>query len=407
MIQRERGEAYTRLLELDQFNEARGIKPGESLDLLLAVTTNPIILFASEESLEAALVYREIIGKRGGKRQRDFQIFTDRNPIKHVTYLDQDPEVIPLVIYDATDPALFERMFADGPRFGQLLMGHVYIPTPDHQSPSVHVIGISNKGLDILSQQKIQPDESLIEEGVLRIVQEGMASRRKEVLAGGDENILTNDDFKAILKSSSVHRIVAHALGPKGTNISQAMIQYIESLGVERKTDLIIHPGGVEPRAYADQALEEVEEGVVPIHMECAVYYDMDPLFRERAGEVVFADHHYMPLDVMQLASKKPIEELAASGVIRIATHPTPRPLISPWENVNPKRAEHIKATSNAEAAQMVLAGEADACITTASSLNQERAQTEGLVSRHVFGSPMMFFTIATPLNQAQLQSYR
>jgi len=61
-----------------------------------------------------------------------------------------------------------------------------------------------------------------------------------------------------------------------------------------------------------------------------------------------------------------------------------------------------VKATSNSAAAQMVVTGEADACITTGSGLNE----TPSLVSRHVFGSPVWLFTIGTPLDQSQLQEY-
>lgn len=392
-----------RLPELKRFNEARGIEPGESLDLLLATTTKPIVLFAPLESIEAASWYKAIIGKRDNYRPIEFVISEVRNPIEAVASLDRDDsEVIPLVIYSATNPILFERMFADGPSFGQLLMGHVYMPIANHQSPSIHVIGISNKGLRILSESKPQPNESLIQE---------MARIRRNALAGDllylrQEGRLSNDEFRNILRSQSVRKIIAHALGPVGTNISQAMELYIKTVGVEGKTDLIVHPAGIEPMAYAEDAMKEVEEGVVPLHMECAVYYEMQRLFNQRRNEVVFADHQYMALDTMQLASVKPIEELAARGVMRVATHPSPKPLIDPWIESKPPRAQWLKATSNAAAAQMVLSGEADACITTASSLNQEQAQTQGLVSRHVFGSPIMFFTIATPLTQEQLRNY-
>jgi len=62
--------------------------------------------------------------------------------------------------------------------------------------------------------------------------------------------------------------------------------------------------------------------------MECAVYYAMAQLFNQRPDEVVFCRHHYMPLDAMQLASEKTIEELVTRGSMRITTHPSPKPLI-------------------------------------------------------------------------------
>ncbi len=372
-----------KLPELARFNEARGIKPGESLDALLAVTTQPICLFTSAENIQAAHDYRAIIG-RG---QSDFEILPTGNPIQE-TLLLRAPGIIPLVIHSATDPVLNERMFTDGPDFGQLLMSHLYRPEPSHESPSVHVVGIANQGLEILSGSSIQSDESLVQT---------MALRKRGILG---EDIVSNEDLRDILRSPSVRRIIAHALGPEGTNIAQAMKQYIETLGVEGKTDLVVHPTGIEPLAYAEMALEQIEEGIVPLHMECAVYYDMATLFNQRIGEVVLADHHYMPLDIMQLASIEPMEKLADRRIMRIATHPSPRPLIEPW--VEAGRAEWVKATSNTAAAQMVLEGTVDACVTTGSGLEK----AEGLVSRHVFGSPMMFFTIATPLTQQQLKKY-
>lgn len=372
------------LPELALFNQAERIKPDESLDLLLAHASQPICLFTTDENRQAACDYRMIIGKD----QNDFKISSADNPIQEALRL-KDPGVIPLVIHSATDPVLFQRMFADGPQFGQLLMTQVYQPTPNHESPSLHVIGIANQGLDIISNSP---------SSLMQTVTEKMACQRRKILGKG---ILTNDYFRSILKSRSVDRIIAHALGPQGTNIAQAMEQYIKLLGVGEKTELIVHPKGIEPRSYAETAARQARDGIIPIHMECAVYYEMGKLFDERPNEVVFTDHHYMLLDAMQLASVRKLEELVAKGRMRIATHPTPRPIIYGWEKQG--LAEWIKATSNSAAAEMVMAGEADACITTGSSF----AGKEGLVSRHMIGSPWMIFTIGTPLSQRQLQEYQ
>ncbi|HLD01706.1 MAG TPA: hypothetical protein VJC10_02410 [Patescibacteria group bacterium] len=373
----------SRLPELAMFNEAKGITSGESLDLALATTNHPIHLFTVSDNMQIADVFRAVIGKG----QNDFAISSVDNPIQAASQI-QDLDVIPLVIHSAADPVLFQRMFADGPNFGQLLMGHLYVPTANQESPSLFTIGVANPGLDTLSKSVVRPDKTLAEL---------IAHRRREIL--GD--VVSNDEFREILQSNSVRKIIAHALGPVGTNISQAMAQYINGIGVGGKTELIVHPAGIEPMQYAAMAVQQVKPGLIPIHMECAVYYQMADLFDQRSDEVVFADHHYMPLDVMQLASVKDVDELAANGVMRIATHPSPRPLVNPW--IDSGRAEWLKATSNSAAAHMVLAGEADACVTTGSGLKQ----AQGLVSRHVFGSPIMLFTIATPLNQQQLQNYR
>lgn len=371
------------LPELPRFNESKGVRPDEALDLSLAATDRPIACFTYPENAGYARDYGKIIGKG----QNNFQVAAVDNPMEEASRL-RTPDVIPLVVHSATDRALFERMFADGPRFGQLLMGQLYRETPDHESPSLYVIGVANQGLDIIGKSPTVNDPTVTQK---------IALRRREILGNGN---VDNEEFRDILKSSSVDKIIAHTLGPKGTNISQAMEQYIKSLSVEGKTEFIVHPKGVEPRVYAEMALKQVKDGVIPIHMECAVYYEMGALFDERPKEVVFADHHYMMLDAMQLASVKELEELAVGGHMRIATHPTPRPIISGWEKQGV--AQWIKATSNSAAAEMVMSGEADACITTGSSL----AGKDRLVSRHMIGSPWMIFTIGTSLNQEQLKEY-
>jgi len=369
------------LPDLARFNEAK-VRPGELLDLSLAVTSNLICCFTTAENLEAAAAYKKVIGKNND----DFSIFQVDDPIGEISRLDQS-DVIPLTMYSAIDRTLNERMFIDGPNLGQLLMGNIYIPRSDHQSPSLYAVGVATQGLKILEESQNLRDGGLLQQ---------MEARRREILGVN----ITNGDFRRILQSSSVEKIIAHALGPVGTNISQAMKQYIKALEVQDKTDLIVHPAGIEPLAYAQMATRQAKEGLIPIHMECAVYYDMGRLYDQRRDEVVFADHHYMPLDAMQLASTKEIEELAQAGIIKIAVHPSPKPLVNPW--INAGKAQWTKATSNSAAAEMVMIGQADACVTTASSLRGK----EGLITRRIFGSPMMLFTIGTPLNQQQLKNY-
>lgn len=390
MVERTELLGHRQLPELARFSEP-AILPGEMMDVALATTQSPIHLITTLESAEAAKAYRYIVGKDA----EGFRISVNENPIEQTLKEPEDGEV-KLVMHSATDPVLFQRMFADGPQLGQLLMAHVYEPLAEHQSPLVHCIGATKTSQNILADSM----QEMHAMHAMRLLFE-MDERRKEILGG----VLFNLDFRNVLRSDSVKHIRAHALGPVGTNISQAMERYIKTVGgIEEKTEIIVHDG-VEPREYAAMAREEVHEGVVPIHMECAVFYDMAALFNERSDEVVFADHHDMLLDSMQLASVAPIEELADRGVIRIATHPSPRPLIMPW--VESGNAEWIKATSNAAAAQMVFPDEgeakAEACVTTGSGLRK----VEGLVSHHVFGRPNMFFTVGTSLNQEQLRAYQ
>ena len=384
----ERITKITNLPELPVFSEIKGIEPAEQVDLLLANIKQPICCLATQENLRAATAYKQIL-VAGGKSDKDIVIEQVDDPVLAVSQQKQQDGIF-LVISDATDPTLKDRMFIDGPSFGQLFMSHVYVPRSNHQSPDLFAVGIEKQGLETLNQQNVLlgANQSVIEE---------MRRVRKIILG---ESVVANDDFREILKSKAVNTIIAHALGPAGTNISQAMRQYLERLGVQDKSHLIVHPRGIEPLDYAKMAAAQIQDGVLPIHMECAVYYNMGKLFDLRTEEVVFADHHYMPLDAMQLASIKEMEELALSGIMRIAAHPSPQPLINSW--IGQGKVQWIRATSNSAAAEMVMNDEVDACITTATSLNGKNI----LKTRHQFGSPMMLFTIGTPLNQQQLKVY-
>lgn len=376
------------LPELAQFVETK-IAAGEAMDIALATTPHRIHLLASAESAQAALAYRAVLGRDAST----FRITVEDSPIHRAIYEKESDDIV-LTMYSATNRELNVRMFGEGPVFGQLLMTHIYTPPQDHESPNLHCVGATTHALRQLEKGDPSHNEAQIQE---------MERRRREIM--GDS--LTNEDFRKVLRSRNVRKVIAHALGPEGTNIAQAMRQYVKSMEIEDKTDIIVHPKGIEPLAYAEIARSQIAEGVVPIHMECAVYYDEGTLFDSRRGEIVLADHHNMDLDAMQLASLKSIEELTSAGVINIATHPSPKPLIMPW--VNSQKAEWVKATSNSAAAQMVLesAGSQDedridACVTTGSGLDN----APGLISRHVFGKPNMLFTIATPLSQRELRSY-
>lgn len=236
------------------------------------------------------------------------------------------------------------------------------------------------------------------------------SKRIKEFL--GD--ILTATDVRRILQSSLVENIVLHALGPRGTNISQAAALYISRLGISHKAQVRIHDAGITPMEYAQIAAEETQTllsngrlpGKLHLHMECAVYNDMGKLYDQRAREAVFIDEQDMDLDTMQLGAAVTIEELqgvvAAQGSIRIATHPSPRSLILPW--LDRGVATWVQASSNSAAARMVTNGEADACVTTASAVSLLSAR--GIRTLHEFGSPNMIFTVASPLTHDQLRLY-
>ena len=135
--------------------------------------------------------------------------------------------------------------------------------------------------------------------------------------------------------------------------------------------------------------------------MECAVYYNQWRLWQERGkNEIIFADHHYMPLDKMMVVGKKDLSYLLKKEKIIIATHPSPQSLVRKWLDL--ADVDWIKATSNSAAAEMVAEGKADLCITTSQGLAalqnklDELEDEDRLEEIHNCGSPMMVFTVAT-----------
>ncbi|MCO6430803.1 MAG: hypothetical protein J5J00_08070 [Deltaproteobacteria bacterium] len=287
------------------------------------------------------------------------------------------PGILPLIVDSATSPTLKDRFFSS-PEI-TYFADHHYAPRGG--SRELFTIGTSAFGIDLICQA--DPETAAAASG-----------KRRE----SEESIFANEvncfQFRDFLRSSQVQKIELHALGPKGTNIAQASELYLRSIGVEHKGEVVVHPSGIEPMDYAQIARNRLVDGTLPLHMECAVYYRMGDLYRARQPEMVFADHYYMRLDAMQLAGP---ESFDTGRTLKIASHPSPAGLIDAWTQRG--IAKYVKATSNAAAAEMVRAGEADLCITTESG--RERY---GLTTHHVFGAPNMIFTIGAPLSERTLR---
>jgi len=289
-----------------------------------------------------------------------------------------DESVIPIFFMEATDPTLREHFFAGRPM--RFFVDQFYRPAPGFESNRLYIIGTTDQAWRELGSPATQASPSYKRDRLAKLKHQF------------GPNYLHPTEVEQALKSEAVERIRLHALGSEGTNIARATRQFVTAHALQDRAEVIVHPNRVEPLQYAQVAAEDVRSGVFPLHTECAVYYELDRMFDTRSSELVFAAHHYMPLDGMQLAARtdQPVE----GGVI--ASHPSPKGLVRRWQR---EGSEVIAASSNTHAAAMVLAGEADMCVTTTSA-----AQAMNLATIEHFGSPLMMFTFGTPLNRNQIR---
>ncbi len=184
-----------------------------------------------------------------------------------------------------------------------------------------------------------------------------------------------------LIKSDKVARVKLFALGPEGTNISQAAKLWAEHLRILDKTEMILC---ATPEDEVEEAMKVDKKGVVPIFALCAVYNDLCKLFFKYGSNYTFLHHFYMRLDKMQLASKKYINETMPNNAT-IASHYSPSVLLENTEyNI-------CMADSNAAAARKCFYGETDACITT-----ETARKIYGLNTLKEFGAPSMLFTFGT-----------
>lgn len=297
--------------------------------------------------------------------------------------------VMPLLLESALNTNLKDRFFSHPEivHFADVL----YMHRSDHISPELLTVGTTAHGLSMLAPEKIN---------------QTMAQQVREKSMHDKLRLtFTYADMRRVLHHRDFTSVRIHGLGPRGTNIEQVCHQYLKCNELDPATDSrisepIIHEKGIEPPQYADIARDEKKErGVLPLHVECAVFYGMRDLYHGRVDELVFADHHPMPLDQMQLACRPGDEDRTISGKLRYASHPSPVQLAGPMLDAGD--AQWVKASSNSHAAQMVRDGEADICITT-----EQGRQISGLHQLRNFGSPTMLFTIGTPYTPEELRRY-
>jgi hypothetical protein len=300
--------------------------------------------------------------------------------------LTESSKTIPLLFFAAATPSLKDMFF----RTSRVcfFLDHHYSARSAEEPPELFCVGSTYAAVEQLLAYR-----PLVDADTARRARR----ERAQTVFGYDR--LDDGSLLRVLGNSSVSRIRMHGLGPPGTNISQACHRFLDAHKLEHKAEVIVHGAGVGPPEYADIAAREVQDGVIPLHVECAVFYGLGELFRARANEVVFAGHHYMPLDAMQLAAHPSLclrAKEPASG-LRIVSHPSPAALAEPLVE---EGASLSYVSSNAAAAGAVQRGEADMCITTDSA-----GRSAGLVEVHRFGSPMMIFTIGTPLSVRELRA--
>lgn len=195
---------------------------------------------------------------------------------------------------------------------------------------------------------------------------------------------IEHEKVPALLCSSKIKKIKLFALGPYGTNISQASEKWVKEIDIVNKTDIILCST---PEEEIILAMNEKEEGVIPLYALCAVYYDLCKLFFKYGENYTFLHHFYMKLDKLQLASKQKKMSALPENVI-IAAHPSPAGLL------NDTPCKLFFAKSNADAALICYNNEADACITT-----EKAKEIYGLNTLKEYGSPSMLFTFGTTKN--------
>lgn len=369
--------SLTQLPRLESFTDIPLPEPEAFAARLRDPSVRDVPCFCTSDLEEAAQVYARVNGLTDKLRTR----IVESIPHAEIAQIDTNG-VVPLFMSDATDADLRHRFFLHPEVVHFADFNMVRMPE-DHGSLRLTTVGTSPSGIAALRRTSDERIESLVQ---------ARSANMKRVL-GSD--IFTYAELRKLLQGDKAGTINMHALGPTGTNIAQASASYLRD-HAEGRGEVIVHPNKVEPMRYAQIAAEERSASILPLHMECAVYYDMGRLFRDRVRETVFADQHNMPLDEMQLAAAVGTDLSALQRTIRIASHPSPIALVKPW--LDAEAAKYIKASSNSDAADMVLRGEADACITTESG-----RRTRDLAKVHSFGSPVMMFTVGTPYSMQEL----
>lgn len=196
----------------------------------------------------------------------------------------------------------------------------------------------------------------------------------------------TTGEIQKVLQAPQIRRVICYALGPEGTNISQACRKWVAETGIVSKTTIEL---GKTPEKCLEMAQLITGKDEIALFWTCAVFYALKDLFFENPDVSPFFVSYAMLLDEMQLATRKDLQQEVIEGQIpegwKIASHPSPAPLVGYL--ADNRGCVVVKANSNAEAASMCVSGEVEACITT-----EKSRQIYGVETLHVFGSPVMIF---------------
>ena len=181
---------------------------------------------------------------------------------------------------------------------------------------------------------------------------------------------------------AQVVKIQHFVLGPVGTNMQQACKAWNMKNALEQKAHITLCKT---PEDCLAQARLVSEKGVLPLFWTCAVYYALNQFFFNNPDTFPFLFSFNFPLDNMQLCVREELANKEWNNDWRIASHPSPAPLVAGLVN------QATLTTSNAQAAKLCAGGEVEACITTA-----QAAKIHGLTMVHEFGSPNMVFFAGT-----------
>jgi hypothetical protein len=213
----------------------------------------------------------------------------------------------------------------------------------------------------------------------------------------------SDKDIREALASDLIRQVRHFALGPEGTNISQASRRWTIRMGIDHKARTVLCDT---PEDSIVAARQLAEPGTLGVFWTCAVYSREMEVFFCNPDTLPFFTQETMALDKMQLATRPALAAALNSPCVpgdwRIAAHPSPAALL------NSHHRNIVLVNSNAAAAIDCAAGRVEACITTESARSRH-----GLESLHCFGSPEMVFfggithAGAELLRAAQAQSAR
>ena len=189
-----------------------------------------------------------------------------------------------------------------------------------------------------------------------------------------------NLKLRRLLTSEAIAQVSFYALGPEGTNISQASRAWATKCGIMGKSNFYLCST---PEQSVALARTVTDGSTLPLFVTCAVYNRLAELYFTNTDCNAFLGHHYMKLDDMQLAARESTSRIPENWVI--ASHPSPQHLVSGLKN------RLLLVASNAVAAEMCAQSAVQACITTESA-----RKLHGLQTIHSFGSPTMLFLFGT-----------